>query len=220
MEIYFKITVWILCWVIIKGTFYAFSNRGFLYIKQYKLITIYFIFSSIIVYLLFQKDITFFVSDISIQESFVLAVFFVIISSMYLLSPLLFTKKQLDSNALALTKMDIRYLFAKSFEIVFQQLLIIALVSILKHANIETLFIYITFSLLFGSLHLPLMKIRGKRFGMYFSIAAFISGFLFPYFIIRFSNGYVYSYMLHWGFYLVTGFIYNVRKKMLTNILS
>jgi hypothetical protein len=112
--------------------------------------------------------------------------------------------------------MDIRYLFAKSFEIVFQQLLIIALVSILKHADIETLFIYITFSLLFGSLHLPLMKIRGKRFGMYFSIAAFTSGFFFPYFIIHFSNGYVYSYMLHWGFYLVTGFIYNVQKKMLT----
>lgn len=216
MEIYFKILVWILCWIFIKGIFYAFSKKGFLYIKQYKGITLYFFLASIVVYWIFQTDITFLVSKVNIQDVILLTIFFIVISSIYLISPLIFTKKQLDSNALALTKMDLRYLFAKSFEIVFQQLLIIALVSILKHAGIETLFIYITFSVLFCSLHLPLMKIRGKRFGMYFSIAALISGFFFPYFITHFSNGYVYSYMLHWGFYLVTGFIYNVRKKMLT----
>lgn len=213
MEVYFKISVWILCWLIIKGIFYAFSNKGFLYIKQYKSITLYFILASLVVYWIFQTDITFLVSRVNTQDVILLTIFFIVISSIYLLSPLLFTKKQLDSNALALTKMDIRYLFAKSFEIIFQQLLIIALVAILRQTGVEDVLIYLIFSLLFGFLHLPLMKIRGKRFGIYFSIAAFISGFLFPYLIIHVHEGFIYSYMAHWGFYIGTGILYNLLTK-------
>lgn len=213
MEIYFKILVWVLCWVVIKGVFYIFSNRGYLYIQQYKLITIYFILSSTSVYWLFQKDILFLVSQITSKDISLLSIFLTCIAGVYLISPIVFTHKQLAANALALTKMDLRYLFAKSFEIVFQQLLIIALVSILMQFGITNLLIYITFSLLFGILHLPLMRIRGKRFGIYFSLAAFISGFLFPYLILHFLSGYIYSYMLHWGFYIITGILYNVLKK-------
>lgn len=213
MELYSQIIVWIFCWVVIKGIFYAFSNRGYLYIQQYKAITLYFTFSSLIVYWLFQKDIQFFMLSVSSQDVLLLLIFFLSITSIYLISPLLFTKKQLTSNALALTKMDLRYLFAKSFEIVFQQLLILALVGMLKQLRVDDLVIYMTFSLLFGLLHLPLMKIRGKHFGLYFSCAACISGFFFPYLILHFSSGYIYSYMLHWGFYIVTGMGYNALKR-------
>ena len=97
------------------------------------------------------------------------------------------------------------YFAPKSIEILFQQLLIAALVLSFAAERISVRTIAICCALLFGGAHL-LLGFGGLPFGYVtrFVAAASAFGLLFPYLILQLRNGFVYSYALHWLYYLVT----------------
>jgi hypothetical protein len=94
------------------------------------------------------------------------------------------------------------YFLPKSIEILFQQLLIIALVLALSAQRYTLGRISIYCALVFGAVHI-LLAFGGVPIGYVIrfmgSAAAF--GFMFPYLLLRVPNGLAYSYMIHWVYY-------------------
>lgn len=97
------------------------------------------------------------------------------------------------------------YFLPKSVEILFQQLLIAALVLTLADAKFSLSRISIVCALTFGAMHV-LLGLGGMPLGyvVRFVVAASLFGLLFPYLILRVPNGLAYSYTVHWVYYAVT----------------
>lgn len=94
------------------------------------------------------------------------------------------------------------YFLPKSVDILFQQLLILALVLSLSARSLTIGMISLYCAGLFGGMHV-LLGLGGMPFGyvVRFMVAAAIFGLVFPYLILRVPNGLGYSYMLHWVYY-------------------
>lgn len=97
------------------------------------------------------------------------------------------------------------YFLPKSMDILFQQLLIAALVLALSAHNYSLRKISFSSAALFGLSHI-FLAFGGVPFGyvVRFMIAAALFGLLFPYLLLRVPNGLGYSYIVHWAYYAVT----------------
>jgi hypothetical protein len=97
------------------------------------------------------------------------------------------------------------YFLPKSVDILFQQLLIVALVLSLSARGYGAGKISLYCAALFGGTH-ALLAFGGVPLGyvIRFMIFAALFGFIFPYLILRVPNGLGYSYMLHWLYYAIT----------------
>ncbi len=97
------------------------------------------------------------------------------------------------------------YFLPKSIEILFQQLLILALVLALSAQRCSLRQIALCCAALFGGMH-ALLAFGGMPLGyvIRFMVAASAFGFVFPYLLLRVPNGLAYSYILHWLYYAVS----------------
>ncbi len=97
------------------------------------------------------------------------------------------------------------YFLPKSVDILFQQLLIAAMVLSLAAGGYSLRRISVYCALLFGGVHI-LLAFGGLPAGyvIRFMLFAAIFGGIFPTLILRVPNGLGYSYMLHWFYYTVT----------------
>lgn len=96
------------------------------------------------------------------------------------------------------------YFIPKTIEILFQQLLIAALVFSLSR-TFSLRDTSIICAVLFGFAH-TLLALGDLPFGyvIRFILAASFFGAIFPYLFLKFHNGFAYSYSLHWFYYLIT----------------
>lgn len=97
------------------------------------------------------------------------------------------------------------YFLPKSVEILFQQLLVVALVLALAARSCSLRQISLCCAALFGGAHLLLAF--GSVPWIYvlrFSVLAALFGLVFPYLILRVPNGFAYSYATHWAYYALT----------------
>lgn len=100
------------------------------------------------------------------------------------------------------------YFLPKSFEILFQQILILTLVLTLAEEGFKLATISLASSALFGGIHLLLFFDSEALVSVIrYSVAATLFGLVFPVLILRVRNGLAYSYALHWLFYAVTVFM-------------
>ncbi len=97
------------------------------------------------------------------------------------------------------------YFLPKSIEILFQQLLIVALVLALAAQNFSLRKISVCCAVVFGAAHV-LLAFGGAPlpYVTRFSLSAAAFGFVFPYLILRVPNGLAYSYVVHWAYYAFT----------------
>jgi hypothetical protein len=97
------------------------------------------------------------------------------------------------------------YFLPKSIEILFQQLLILALVLALSARDYSIREISVICAVAFGFTHV-LLAFSGVPTGyvIRFMVSATVFGFLFPYLLLRVPNGFAYSYMIHWIYYAVS----------------
>jgi hypothetical protein len=103
------------------------------------------------------------------------------------------------------------YFLPKSIEILFQQLLVVALVLALAGEKYDLRRISLYCAALFGATHL-LLAFGGVPWGYVarFALLATAFGFVFPYLILRVPNGFAYSYVVHWGYYAASVFMARV----------
>lgn len=97
------------------------------------------------------------------------------------------------------------YFLPKSIDILFQQLLVVALVLALAAQHYSVRRISACCALAFGLAH-ALLAVGGVPVGyvIRFMVSAAAFGFLFPYLILRVPNGLAYSYIVHWVYYAVS----------------
>ncbi len=97
------------------------------------------------------------------------------------------------------------YFLPKSIDILFQQLLIVALVLALAVQNYSLRKISIYCAVVFGAAH-ALLIFGGVPTGyvIRFMLSAAAFGLLFPYLILRVPNGFAYSYIVHWVYYAIS----------------
>jgi hypothetical protein len=97
------------------------------------------------------------------------------------------------------------YFLPKSVDILFQQLLILALVLSLSARGHNLARISLYCAALFGGTHI-LLLFGGVPLGyvIRFIIFSALFGLIFPRLILRVPNGLGYSYMLHWLYYAIT----------------
>lgn len=96
------------------------------------------------------------------------------------------------------------YFLPKTIDILFQQILIGALVLALANAGLGLRRMAMLCGLLFGVTHL-LLLLGGAPLGytMRFTVFAAAFGLVFPVLFLRVPNGFAVSYAAHWGFYAV-----------------
>jgi hypothetical protein len=104
-----------------------------------------------------------------------------------------------------LMKVTAWYFIPKAVEILFQQLLVAALVLALANSGYAIKTISFVCAGLFGAMHV-LLALCGMPAGyvVRFVAAASVFGFVFPHLLLRLPNGLAASYSLHWLYYLIT----------------
>ena len=97
------------------------------------------------------------------------------------------------------------YFLPKSIEILFQQLLIAAMVVAFSDQRYRLWTISFGCALLFGGTHI-LLAFEQVPLGyvIRLMVAGAAFGFVFPYLILRVRNGLAYSYVTHWCYYAMT----------------
>jgi len=102
------------------------------------------------------------------------------------------------------------YLWVKPFDVFFQQLLIVLLVTKLQRYKLNLKQIQILLVFGFGAIHI----FQTLRTDIFISLAyifvAVIFSFLFPYMILKVRNGYIFNYMIHLGIYNLAAFLFRI----------
>lgn len=209
METLIRISIWLIVWIVVKGVFYRFLERGESYVKSPLRTSLYFLCASLIVYFLFPNEIHSFTRTITVSSVSILLVFLCGAFLYYILCDTYMRVIGLKRHHLLLAQMNQRYLFSKIFEVLFQQMEIVVLVALLQSIHLPFPIMVFVFALLFASLHIPLIKLKSRNFGIYFTIAALLSSFAFPYCILFIPGGIIYSFMIHITFYLFSGALAN-----------
>lgn len=195
-------------WVICVGSFnYVLPHfgLGLDYNTESLLTTAYWLLSAGIAFTFFPHTLRK-IQERNTSDAFgLLAVFVALLALFYS-----FVVPALDSNALlpsAYTRSDFLhatpgYLLPKLADILFQQVVIAASILVLASYKDSVRFVSFVYGLFFTILHIFLWGILGGTIALLFTFAAALSALFFPFLIMRVNNGFVYSYMLHWLFYV------------------
>jgi len=214
-----NLIIWIILWSVGWFGFLLLNKlnkRGIDYINKFYISIIYFFSLSILIVAIYWKE---YLELINIEFSII----------PFLFIPLLFIVNILAYNYIRINfkkpnqlikenpqvfflKLDNKYLASKSFEILFQQILIVLLVLWLSQLGLSIFELIISFAILFGLGHSYLIYSRGKLFGTILTISSILSAIIFPILIIYVPWGFIYSYFVHWMFYISVGFFF-WRKK-------
>ena len=97
------------------------------------------------------------------------------------------------------------YFLPKSIDILFQQLLVVALVLALAAHQCSLRQISVCCAIGFGLAH-ALLAFGGvpAAYVIRFMVSAAAFGFVFPYLILRVPHGFAYSYIVHWVYYAIS----------------
>jgi len=94
------------------------------------------------------------------------------------------------------------YFLPKSAEILFQQVLIAALILALDALGLPLKRISLLVAALFGGFHLTLaLMYPNPLYVVRYTFAATLFGAIVPWFILRLRYGFFISYAVHWGYY-------------------
>jgi hypothetical protein len=113
--------------------------------------------------------------------------------------------------------LDFRYLFSKSFEVLFQQVMIASLVSSLARVTGGILWTCALYAAVFAVGHLPMIHLFGNQsrsFARFYIAAAVFSAAVFPPLILLVPDGLVYAYIAHSVFYTVLALVFWIRHTL------
>ncbi len=104
------------------------------------------------------------------------------------------------------------YFLPKSVEILVQQLLIAVIVLVLSFKLSSLKSIVLGYATVFGGAHVALFFLNNSSFiyPVLMTISAFISSMFFPYLILKVRYGFIYSYLIHFLFYMILATIFHI----------
>ena len=218
-DIFIKLILWLVIWFSVWAVFYFISSGKMNYVEKYKLTAVFFLLVSILIVIFFYKDLYLLIKlNFPFAPLVSLVILFIFNSFAYRYVDKFFPdyKKAFEADGtLYFAKFDNKYLFSKSFEIFYQQIMIALLSIWLAESGLSFFAIGFVFALVFGLGHILLFFYSRKSVGLFFLIASVISSFVFPFLILMVQWGFIYSYIFHWIFYIIAGFIFIRSTKSL-----
>lgn len=105
-----------------------------------------------------------------------------------------------------------QYFLPKSVEILVQQLLIVVIVLVLYNKFGSLKSTVIGYTVCFGGAHFALFFLNDSTFSypLIMTVSAFISSLVFPYLILRVKGGFIYSYLIHFVFYIILATFFHI----------
>lgn len=211
-----NLIIWIILWSLGWFGFFLLNKKRIDYINKFYISIVYFFSLSILIVVIFWKEFTKLINvEFSIIPFLFVPLLFIvnIFAYNYIRNNLKKPNQLIKENPqVFFLKLDNKYLASKSFEILFQQILIILLILWLSQLGLSVFGIIISFAILFGLGHSYLIYSRGKLFGTIFTVSSIFSAIIFPILIIYVPWGFIYSYFIHWMFYISAGFFFWRRK--------
>jgi len=211
---------WFLLWILAWSIFLFFLKHGIDYIQAYRTIIGYFLCFSLLVAYIYSPFLTPFFSHLQFKifPVTLLVLFFSFAFFIYSVGKSIFDKDILEKNKrqmIFFATFDFRFLLSKSFDILFQQTLLLSIVLILKSFILSKGLVILVTGISFGLVHLPALKIKLRKFAPYFIFFSFLAGLFFSFLIIFLPYGFLYSYITHWLFYIFSGvlFVKHISRK-------
>lgn len=206
MKTFFKIFglsfVWFLVWVIF--IFYL-QPQGIDYINNYVLTSIYFLLVIVILTTAFKDQIGEYVEQFSPKDLLIMVIFSLLVVFIYY-----FLNISIEDHSLFIIKDSLhpifqlsdRFLVTKAFEIMFQQTFFMISIYYLFCNDVSKKIDMLLFGIYLMFVHSPMLFI-GSYVGKVLFAVSFFAGLIFSYCITRSKKGFIYSYMIHFGFYVL-----------------
>lgn len=105
------------------------------------------------------------------------------------------------------------YTISKSFNVLFQQTIVLASIYSLLDMGLKACQIVILFAVVFCIAHIFLVDHK-KPYTLFVIIASFFGGGLFSFVILFLPFGFIYSYLLHWLFLISLGIYPHIANKI------
>ena len=95
------------------------------------------------------------------------------------------------------------YFLPKSFEILFQQVIVSALVIALCRMQLSLRQVSWLVAVMFGGFHLSLIfTVDTLAYVAHYTVASTLFGAVLPYILLRWRGGFLINYAIHWSFYV------------------
>jgi len=201
------IFIWFLTWfVFIKYL----QPQGIDYINYYALTSLYFLLIILFLTTVFKNQIGEYVEKFSPRDLLVMSLFSLCVVIDYYFIRLLSEGSVLNDIRYSLPQvlqMNEKFLISKSFEIMFQQTFFMVSIYYFFNNKISRYIDILIFGLYALVIHIPILFIDGSMGKILFS-ASFFAGIIFSYCISRSKKGFIYSYMIHFGFYVLLSSVF------------
>lgn len=202
-----EIAGWALLWVATGTVYVLMVRRGIDYVRQPGWVALYFAAASFLVALPFREVLAPRLASLRVGHGILLAVTICLQIVGYRFGARRWTAPASLIRAyphIYWLPMDPRYHVSKPFEILFQQTLVVSLVSLLATHGWSLAGIIPVMVGVFALLHVPIIPLVGRFFGLYYLGASIIAAVAFPWLILARSDGFVFVYCAHWLFYLLS----------------
>lgn len=205
------ILIWIFMWALFWGVFdYYLRPRGVDYTSHCAVTSVYFLSAAAIIIYLFWDYFRGLIGGFIITPFYALGAALVFDAALYWfmnrykeISEFIYSHRQMP-----FLLMDYRYIISKLSNIVFQQALIVLLALLLADNGLRMSGITIAFTILFVSGHIPMLQLDGRGIGSFFIVAAACAALFFPVLILRVHYGFVYAFIAHQAFYMISGLFF------------
>jgi hypothetical protein len=207
----FKISMLPVIWMVVWLTFVLYLQpQGIDYVNKYIITCLYFLVIIVYFSFAFKRQIGEYVDKFSPKDLLSMVIFAVTVIITYFVIGLLSENSPLNLNRYELPQMlwlDEKYLVTKSFEIMFQQAFFMLSIYYVFDEKISDYIDMLIFGLYCLILHIPVLFIEGSMGKILFSVS-FFAGLIFSYCITKSKKGFIYSYMIHFGFYVLLAVIF------------
>jgi hypothetical protein len=180
------------------------------YLNNYLLTTIYFLLVIVAMTSIFKKELDGYVDKFSPKDLLAMVLFSIAVVSIYYFLSQLNTGNSLTSikdSLPSVLQLDPRFLVTKAFEIMFQQTFFMVSIYYLFGNNVSKNVDMLLFGLYTMLIHLPILFIDSAMGKILFGVS-FFAGLIFSYCITKSKKGFIYSYMVHFGFYVILAAVF------------
>ena len=184
--------------------------QGIDYINHYVITSVYFLMVIVFLTTVFKEQIGKYVDKFSPRDLLAMSLFSLCVIITYYFIGLLSEGSVLNDIRYGFPQilhLNEKFLITKSFEIMFQQTFFMISIYYLFNDNISDYIDMIIFGLFSLVIHIPVLFIDGSMGKILFAFS-FFAGVIFSYCINKSKKGFIYSYMIHFGFYVLLSSVF------------
>ena len=204
-----EIIVSIFCFVLAFG-FVSLTETQVITMERFVLVVIFLLTVTVLILFSFRKLLFGCFRNVDVVKSFLLvsvSLLFHLFVSYILVNYLPQPEWPFSSKDTSFLLMNDYYVWAKPFDVLVQQLLILVLVLKLSLLGVSVRKISILFVFGFGAIHIFQIFITDLIIGLLFTIGAVFSSLVYPYMIIKKKNGFIYNFMIHLAIYNIAAIL-------------